>query len=180
MLPLLLDADEAIDHWHDNPNATDAVKSYIVAFLAGEGYSNTQIRSALSIPKVYTVTHYKRCGSITEEELELWDKNPDRIKLGHIRAIASKLKSHERLEKMRDLLVSMKATTDLHNEVQGRTVNSGAELRQFAERVGEQTGRPTTISFNKAKQNGSITFKYQSLDDLADIVKALGYKEDEF
>lgn len=43
-LPLLLDAREAIDYYHQHPGMTDAEKAYVVAFLSGEGRSNSQIR----------------------------------------------------------------------------------------------------------------------------------------
>ncbi|WP_423839452.1 hypothetical protein [Vibrio cholerae] len=59
-LPLLLDAREAIDYYHQHPGMTDAEKAYVVAFLSGEGRSNSQIREDLGIEKVYTVTHLKR------------------------------------------------------------------------------------------------------------------------
>ncbi|HHG0759353.1 TPA: transcriptional regulator, partial [Klebsiella pneumoniae] len=36
-LPLLLDAREAIDYYHQHPGMTDAEKAYVVAFLSGEG-----------------------------------------------------------------------------------------------------------------------------------------------
>ncbi len=36
-LPLLLDAREAIDYYHQHPDMTDAEKAYVVAFLSGEG-----------------------------------------------------------------------------------------------------------------------------------------------
>ncbi|EPG5599011.1 TPA: hypothetical protein ACF3JA_003511 [Escherichia coli] len=38
-LPLLLDAREAIDYYHQHPGMTDAEKAYVVAFLSGEGRS---------------------------------------------------------------------------------------------------------------------------------------------
>ncbi len=63
-------------------------KAYVVAFLSGEGRSNSQIREDLGIEKVYTVTHLKRAGTLSEEELTLWLRNPRKITLGHVRAVA--------------------------------------------------------------------------------------------
>lgn len=48
-LPLLLDAREAIDYYHQHPGMTDAEKAYVVAFLSGEGRSNSQIREDLGL-----------------------------------------------------------------------------------------------------------------------------------
>lgn len=102
-LPLLLDAREAIDYYHQHPGMTDAEKAYVVAFLSGEGRSNSQIREDLGIEKVYTVTHLKRAGTLSEEELTLWLRNPRKITLGHVRAVA-KLPFSKREKLLRDLL----------------------------------------------------------------------------
>ena len=88
VLPLLLDADEAIQYFRNSDSLSDAVKATVVAAMHNDGYSNKQIRDSLNIKEVYTITHLKRVGtSLSQNELSLWHRNPTKITLGHVKAI---------------------------------------------------------------------------------------------
>lgn len=178
-LPLILDTDEAIDYFHQHPDCTDAIKSYIVAFLYGEGFQNAGIRTALNIDKVYLVTHLKRAGTLlSETELELWHNNSKAITLGHVRAIA-RLPRTERETLLRGLLTSRTPVSKFESLGKGEDSKKDVNIKRYEELMQNVTGRITKIRFNNAKQSGSITLDFFSLDALDDISKALGFNAED-
>lgn len=179
MLPTPFDAEDAADIWQED--ITDAARAYLVNFLFdSESLTNKQIRHLLKIDHVYKVTHLKMAGSLTEEELLLWDKNPRKITLSHIRAIAKLQESH-RKKLIRELLVKNISSRKL--EVLARNIKLGipnqeedVDIQNYAELVSEQIGRPISIKFDSSKRVGEIALKFFSIDDLANITEILGYK----
>jgi len=184
-LPFFLDTEEAIDHYKNHHDCTDAVKSYIVGLLHTDGFKNSDIRAALEINKVYLVTHLKRAGtSLSETELTLWHNNPRAITLGHVRAIA-KLPRSEREELLRSLLTgrqkgdnnkSVSKYESLANSLaKGESVEKDANIKKYEELMQATIGKVVRIKYNQAKQSGSITVDFFSLDSLDDISKSLGF-----
>lgn len=178
-LPFLIDADEAIEYYKGQSELTDAEKAYVVGILDKEGYSNKSIRKALGISKVYTVTHLKRVGtSLSESELGLWHKNPTRITLGHVRAIA-KLPQSKREELLRNLLTKRIPVHKFESIAQGKSNDTDTDIKRYERIMGEVLGRQIKIRFNAAKRSGSITLDFFGLEDLDDISKSLGFKAED-
>lgn len=179
-LPLLLDATEAIEFYKANLTCTDAAKAYVVAVLTNSGLSNREIRSALNIDKVYTVTHLKRVGlALSEGELALWHKNPMRITLGHVRAIA-KLPQPEREKMLRRLLARKTPVHKFEAIAQGKSEQRDADIKNYEERMSEVLGRPVKIRYNSAKQSGSLCLDFFTLEDLDGLSSALGFRLQEY
>lgn len=174
-LPFVTDWKEAVSYFHKSDDLNDAQKSYIIGFLAKEGKSNAEIRQLLGIQKVYTVTHYKRAGTLlSEEELQLWSRNPIRITLGHIRAVTS-LPRAKREALLRGILTSRKSVQELVLIAKGKEPGLDVDIKRFAIEMGESIGRNVAISFDKVKGRGSLTLDFYSLDDLDDLSSKLGY-----
>lgn len=178
--PFLLDADDAINHFLSNQNLTDAELAYIVATLSNDGYRNKAIREALSIEKVYTVTHLKRAGTrLTEEELRLWHKNHCRITLGHVRAIAL-LPQKRREELLRDLLKRKIPVHKLAAVAQGKKeAHVDTDIKRYEQFMGEVLGRNVVISYNATNSSGVLALSFYSLDDLEDVSAKLGFNSAE-
>lgn len=193
MLPILLDDKDAVDNW--NKDISDAVRSYIVSYLTiDEGMSNEKIRKLLGIKAVYEVTHLRRAGRLSDEELLLWDKNKIRITLSHIRAIAL-LPKVTRIDLMRKLLVKkipsriFEELAKQINENKQKETNpthlleslesSGLDTSKYAELMSEHTGRPTKMKFNPKKKSGTITLQFFGLEDLSNLALQLGFDESE-
>lgn len=178
-LPYLIDADEAIAFYREKSDLTDAEKAYVVAILSKEGYSNKSIRKSLGIDKVYTVTHLKRVGTLlSESELTLWHKNPSRITLGHVRAIA-KLPANKREELLRNLLTKRIPVHQFEALAQGKDEDRDADIERYERIMGEVLGRQIKIRFNQTKRTGSLTIDFYGLDDLDHISHSLGFKAED-
>jgi ParB family chromosome partitioning protein len=178
VLPLLLDAEEAIDYARSNPMTSDAVRAWIVAILSREGYANGDIREALGIGPVYAVTHLKRVGlALSEDEMELWHQNPRRITLGHVRAIW-KLPRAEREEMLRGLLRVKTPVSEFERIAKGEQDEHDCDIKRFETLMGEVLGRNIRIQYKKATQTGTLTLDFFTLDDLDDVAKKLGYAPD--
>lgn len=180
-LPYFVTAEDAVAFYRDNPTCSDAIKAYILAFLTAEGFSNRAIRAALQIPKVYTVTHLKRAGqALDHAQLTLWHRNPTRITLGHVRAIAS-FPSAQRETWLRKLLVQKIPVHQLEALAQGRTDSHNADIKRYQERMAQVLGRPLNIRYNPATQSGSLTLDFFTLEDLDRVAAALGFTpEDDY
>jgi len=180
LLPYLMDIQEAVDFYHKNPTCTDAAKAYVVAFLSKEGLSNRAIRAALNIEKVYTVTHLKRVGlALTDAELALWHKNPVRITLGHVRAIA-KLPQQEREKMIRKLLARKTPVHQFEAIAKGNNEQRDADIKRYQERMAEVLGRPVKIRYNSARQSGSLSLDFFTLEDLDHLAAALGFQAQDY
>lgn len=178
-LPILIDAEEAIEFYNEHRNLTDAAKAYVVATLHKDGYSNTQIRKALQIDKVYAVTHLKRAGTaLSEDELTLWHRNPARITLGHVRAIA-KLSRVKREELLRGLLSKRTPVHVFASIAQGKIDERDADIKRYEQVMGDVLGRQVKIRYNPAKRSGTLSLDFYALDDLDGMARALGFKSDE-
>lgn len=179
-LPYLMDQQEAVDFYLDNPTCSDAAKACVVAFLSKEGLSNRAIRAVLNIDKVYTVTHLKRVGlALTEAELALWHKNPTRITLGHVRAIA-KLPQNEREKMLRKQLARKTPVHQFESIAQGNTEQRDADINRYQDRMAEVLGRPVKIRYNNAKQSGSLSLDFFTLEDLDQLASALGFQAQDY
>lgn len=178
-LPMLVDSEEAIEHFHKPGTKTDAEKAYVVGILSKEGYGNKEIREVLKIDKVYTVTHLKRAGTrLSESLLNLWHRNSEIITLGHIRAIA-KFPHEKQEELLRGLLRNKKSVHEFERIAKGAEGSEDVDIKRFEQIMGEVIGRQIRIRFNPAKRTGSLTIDYFGLDDLDDIAIALGFNPGE-
>lgn len=174
-LPRFTDASEAIDYYLARPTCTDAEKALVVATLSRQGLSNKAIRQALNINRVYTVTHLKRAGTLlSDTELQLWYRNPTRITLGHVRAVA-KLPQPERENLLRDLLRRNTPVHQLESLAQGKAADNDADIARYETLMAEVIGRHVKVQYDKAKRTGSITLDFYTLEDLDRIAQALGF-----
>lgn len=180
-LPLLLDAEDALLFYRRQTNPNNPMKAVVVRLLAQEGYTNRDIREALDIRQVYTVTHLLRVSkALTGEEMDLWYRNPLRITLGHLRAIA-KFPQRKREPLIRKLLTTKIPVHQFEALARGEDETQDIDVQNLAEKISEATGRPTTVRFNKEKQAGTLTLTFFDLDDFDALCKMLGYKgEDDF
>lgn len=175
VLPLLIDAKEAIDHYLKAQSLTDAERAYVISILSKEGFSNQRIRAALGISKVYTVTHLLRVGkSLSIEELTLWHSNASRITLGHLRAIA-KMPQNKRESLMRELLTKKIPVFKYEALAKGDAERKDVDIQRYEQIMGEVIGRNVKISFNQAKKSGTISLDFYGLDDLDNISERLGF-----
>lgn len=178
LLPYFVDKEEAIDYYHAQTNKNDALKAYIVGFLSKEKMSNKNIRSALGIEQVYTVTHLKRAGTrLSEDELTLWFNNPEKISLGHVRAIA-KLEQPKREPLLRELLVKRIPVQNYESLARGEEEERDVDIKRLEELIASQLGREVSISYSSRKKTGTISLGYYQLDDLDRIISKLGFKAD--
>lgn len=180
-LPFFVDIEDAVEFYELNPNRTNAVKAYTVAFLSKEGLANKDIRDKLKIKDVYTVTHLKRTGSLlSDTELTLWHNNPTNITLGHTRAIA-KLPRQQREDLLRGLLTKKTAVHKFELIAQGKIENheKDTDIKRYELIMSEVLGRPIKIRFNQAKKSGTLALDFFGLDDLEDLSKALGFKSED-
>ncbi len=174
-LPLLIDAEEAIAHYHGNPSISTAVKAYIVGLLSKEGYSNPAIRDVLAIDKAYTVTHLIRVGTaLTEGEFALWLNNPQKIEFGHVRAIA-KLPYATRDKLLRDQLSHKRTVRQFEQLAKGNEADQDIDIKRYTRLMEDAIGREVKIKFSPLKGSGSITLSFFSLDDMDELAKGLGF-----
>ena len=178
MLPFFVDEQDAIQHYK-NEECSDAVKAYIVAYLSGRGMKNRDIRNSLGIENPYTVTHLKKAGTcLTEEQIELWNKNPRRITLGHVRALNA-FKPNQREEILRNLLVRNTTGHQIRRMAKGEGGEKNADIKKYEELMSEVIGRPISIEYDSTKKNGSLNLKFFSLEELDDLSKQLGFNADD-
>lgn len=174
-LPFIIDAEEAIEFYCDNPNTTDAVRAYIVGLLKKENYSNPQIRRVLAIKKVYTVTHLSRVGlSLSVSELTLWHNNPHRITLGHVRAV-SQLSPSKREKLLRNQLAKKLSVRQFERIAKNEEPSQDADIERYQEMMGNVLGKPIKIRYDTNARSGDLTIRYFGLDDLDSLSKALGF-----
>jgi len=173
--PLLLDAEEALEHYHKPGTRSDAERAYIIAIMSNNGYTNTQISDSLNIQKGYTVTHLKRVGlALSEIELSLWHTNPNKITLGHVRAIAN-LPKTKREKLLRDGLYKRKSVRQFEALAKGENVEKDPDVKRYAEIMTEVLGRGVKVKYNSTNKTGSITLDFYKLEDLLDIASSLGF-----
>lgn len=178
LLPYFVDKEEAIDYYHAQTSKNDALKAYIVGFLSKEKMSNKNIRSALGIEQVYTVTHLKRAGTrLSEDELTLWFNNADKISLGHVRAIA-KLDQVKRERLLRDLLVKRIPVQHYESLARGEKEERDVDIKRLEEQMSSQLGREIHISYSSRRKTGTISLGYYQLEDLDRIITKLGFRAD--
>jgi ParB family chromosome partitioning protein len=178
-LPILLDTDDALSFYRSQANPNNPMKAIVVGLLAKEGYQNRDIREALNIRKVYTVTHLLRVSkALTDDEMDLWYRNPERITLGHLRAIA-KFPHAKRESLIRRLLTSKIPVHQFEALARGEDQSRDIDIQNFVEKMSEATGRPTTVTFNKKKQAGTLTLTFFDLNDFDALCRMLGYKDEE-
>jgi ParB family chromosome partitioning protein len=180
LLPLLVDAEDAIDYAKSNRMTNDALLAWIVATLSREGYLNRDIREVLVISEVYRVTHLKRVGlALSEDEMELWHQNPKRITLGHVRAIW-KLPRKEREKMLRNLLLVKTPVSEFERIARGEGEERDCDIERFETLMGETLGRKVSIHYKKAKQTGTLTLDFFTLDDLEEVASKLGFQLESF
>lgn len=175
MLPLFTDPQEALDFVRNTPAITDPQRAYVVAFLSREGWTNRQIRQQLGIEKVYTLTHYKRVGlALSEIEFSLWEKNPERITLGHLRALCH-LTSSVREPLLRTLLAQRLSVTKLQARLKTHAQHADVDIKRYENRMEERLGRGVKIQFDATRQSGKLTLDFFGLDDLDSLAASLGF-----
>lgn len=176
MLPFLTDSQDALEFFHKTADINDPQRAYIIAFLSREGWTNRDIRSQLGIAKVYTLTHYKRVGlSLSDEEFALWERNPERITLGHLRALCH-LKPTVREPILRQLLAHKLSVAALQVRLAGQTQRSNADIKHYEGRMEEALGRGVKIQFEPRRQNGKLILDFYGIDDLETLATTLGLK----
>ncbi len=179
-LPILIDADDAIDAYFNNKPASKALQAKIIALLSEEGFTNGQIRQALQIEKDYVVSHLKRAGeTLTDTQLTLWHNNPQRITLGHIRALCS-LNPDQREQYLRQLLQTRVSVNHLERISQGHDNSAiDQDLKRYEQKMSEVTGRMVELSYDPSHRSGKITLSWHGFDDLDDVAARFGFKASE-
>ncbi|HTF96529.1 MAG TPA: transcriptional regulator [Cellvibrio sp.] len=176
MLPFLTDCKEALEFFRKTINLNDPQLAYIIAFLSREGWTNRDIRHELGIAKVYTLTHYKRVGlALSDQEFSLWDKNPDRITLGHLRVLCH-LKPAAREPILRQLLAHKSSVAKLQARVAGQAQHLDADIKRYEGRMEDSLGRGVKIQFDAKRQNGKLILDFYGIDDLDVLANTLGLK----
>lgn len=175
-LPLLIDEDDAVDLFN-NGNCNDTIKAYVVHYLSNNGLSNRQIRDLLGIDKVYTVTHLRRAGSLSEGELLLWMRNPKCLTLGHIRAI-SQLPAQKRENAIRNQLRTKHSVRQLEKLVKNVEI-ADINTKHYVEEMSTSIGFKVELQHNQVKGGGKLSIFYHSLDELQGIAEKLGYHTEE-
>jgi ParB family chromosome partitioning protein len=61
----------------------------------------------------------------------------------------------------------------------GEDQSQDIDIHNFVEKMSEATGRPTTVTFNKKKQAGTLTLTFFDLNDFDALCRMLGYQNDE-
>lgn len=201
-LPLLLDAEEAIEYLKSDER-NDAEKAYAIGIMSRDGFSNKEIREALGIKRVYTATHYIRAGTrLSEEELSLWHENivacrkkkrltdlrlgrtHHLITLGHIRTILGLRKKDritllERIE-TEDGKKARKPITieELKKLMKGFELEkeNESDMRSFEIDFEEKTNREIKVRYNQETEMGTIQIAFYKLSDLENICGFFGYK----
>lgn len=163
----------ATDFFISQTNLTSAQQACVVAFLNQRGMTNRDIRSALCIDKVYTVTHLKRTGTaLSLIELELWHQNPDRISLGHVRAI-TKLPMEQRESLLRELLVRKIPVSHFEAIAKGKHIETDADIKRFERVIGDMLSREIEVQYNQKTGSGCLSLSFTGLDDLEQMTAAL-------
>lgn len=175
MLPFLTDINDVHRFLKQCPTPCDAHIAYLAAFLSKEGLPNREVRAILGIDKVYALTHFKRVGlSLTEDEFQLWEKNPTRITLGHLRLLAG-LSPSRRHALIRHVIATGVSVARLSASLKSTSQEAISDIKQYSLSMEDALGRGVSISFDIRKQSGEITLKFYGLDDLDMIAKKLGY-----
>ena len=164
----------------NNTDCSDAEKVYAIGFMARAKKKNTDVRAVAGFKKNYEASHFMRMGKVlSEEELLIWHRNPQRISLGHARALARFKDPKQRLKLFEDLLVKRIPVQTLERMVKGVDTSKDVDVKRFERVVSESIGRPLDIKFNQNEKKGEITLTFFGWEDLDIIVEALGYKKEE-
>lgn len=179
LLPEAQNTRDALDIHAEFDHDEKAVTAYVVGHLAKAGMKNREIRKLLNIQSVHACTDLKRIGTqLTHAQLELWLNNPDRIKLGHMRAISRLSSTSEREQILAGLLTRKIAARDIEKLAVGNTPIDDADIKRFEKEVSEGICRDLKLSFSSNKRSGRITLPFYDLEDLEGIVALLGFKRD--
>lgn len=178
--PLLLDAQEAIDYLKRHTITSDAILSYVIGLCSKEGFTNKQIRELTGIEKVYTLTHYSRVGKrLTEEELMLWHKNPNRLTLGHMRAVC-KFPRDQRDLIIRRALMRHIPVSEFERIARGEETKKDADIKRYQNLMSDVIGHPVNIRYNPTNQKGSLTLDFFNLDELDKFAELLGFNPKDY
>ncbi len=174
--PILYSEFDIIEYY--DHNLSDPQKAYAIAELS-KFYTNQQIRTKLEIRAASTVSYFKRAGSVLSiDELELWNRNTQRITLGHIRAILNYQPS-QRDTILRDILAKGLSVRQVESIGKQAPYSTNSDIEKYALDMSEQLGCTVNISYNPNKQSGVLSISYFSLDDLADKANKLGYNPED-
>ncbi|MGN0921010.1 MAG: transcriptional regulator [Cellvibrio sp.] len=178
--PLLTDAQEAILYLRSNPDSSDAIRAYAIGICSKEGLTNKQLREITGIDKVYTLTHYSRVGkNLTEEELILWHRNPQRLSLGHMRAIC-KLSHKQREPLIRKALARHTPVSEFERIARGEESTSDTDIRRYQNLMSDAIGHPVNIRYNPASGKGALTLEFFNLDELDKFAELLGFNSKDY
>lgn len=184
-LPFLLSSRHALEVYNETSEKTDAFCALVVGILTEDGKTNPQIRELLDIKHAYTVSYYRKAAkALTEEQLNLWHKNPLQITLGHVRAIC-RMKKSQREGILRKLLATKLSVATLEKMAATGTTEDNsddlqAHFKRYAEHMSQQIGRIVDISYNaKNGKMGRISVSWNGYEDLDNIAKALGFNPED-
>ncbi|POP51576.1 transcriptional regulator [Zhongshania marina] len=175
-LPKLSSIEDALLYWKDEQPAPVAIAAYVAGFLQSQGISNKRSREMMGVNKTYTMTHYRRVGTkLSRTCIEIWLNNPERIGLGHVRAISS-MPEDMREKAVRNLLANSKiAVRDLERIAKGKEPAKDVDIARLERAMSESVGYPVSIRWRRGERKGLLSVQFYSLDDLDALGKKLGY-----
>lgn len=172
MLPIIIDDDDAIDLVNDS-TSNDAIKVHAIKHLHDTGMTSRTLSQLFSFSK-YQLSHYSRAAKrLTVDEIHLWSRYPNRITLGHVRAL-TRLPSHKRWQLLNTLATKKRLSVRTCEQIsRGETPSEDTDIKTYAAEVSEQLGRGIRIQYNQSNKTGKIILDFYTLEDLEDIVKVL-------
>jgi ParB family chromosome partitioning protein len=177
ILPELTSVEDALLYWRDEQPAQVAIAAYVAGYLKSQGISNEDSRELMGVKQTYTMTHYRRVGTkLSRTCIELWLNNPQRIGLGHVRAISA-MPEDKREDVIRSLLANSKiAVRDLERIAKGKEPAKDVDIARLEQAMGESIGYPIRVKWSRGERKGLLSVEFYSLDDLDALGRKLGYK----
>lgn len=148
-----------------------------VARLVDElGLSHKEIADALGYKREH-VSHLLRISRLETQVKELIAAGA--LMLGHAKVLAG-LSGTRQVSVAQQAAVRRWTVRRLEREVRLQAGNVGdssgrdPDIERLEQKVGETVGSPTSLDFNEASNNGTILFKFHSLEELEGILVRLG------
>lgn len=182
LLNHIVDAPSALEVLEKEPKASEAEIAKCIAILRAQGYTNRQVREIVGM-KNYMISHLKRVGQhLCDEALQLWHNNPNRITLGHVRAITT-MPADQQVQLCRDLLVKHITVRQFEqlasNKITSVDDDMARYLAQLQERMSNTIGRPVSITTRANGRSGKITLDWFDFDDFDNLCQQLGFNSQE-
>ena len=177
MLPILFDEFDAIKKYKDA--TTDAERAHIVGFLS-ESWRSQKISMSLGIENKYLLSYLKRAGNVlSEEELELWQRNAHVVTLGHIRALLG-YDSNTRDKILRDIISKRMSVREVESLKHPSKKAKSSDLLDFENKLSQAAGAPVEIQYDPLTHSGKLIIDFYSLEELEDKAEKLGYRSSEW